>query len=152
MDSGKFPETDPAQIGLRIFSRNQIPETDPATIGLGKFSRDIFPRRILARLGSGNFSPEGSCQDWISHFAPGRIMPGLMRQVRIYGPRWPDKSGLILFKPGAATSDFESDEEICRNLMLFFLEGGASCVLLFGFSLQLSSCLLKAPKITYFLS
>ena len=79
-------------------------------------------------------------------------MPGLMRQVRIYGPRWPDKSGLILFKPGAATSDFESDEEICRNLMLFFLEGGASCVLLFGFSLQLSSCLVKAPKITYFLS
>lgn len=147
MDSGNFPETDPAKIGLRIFlgtssqdgscqdwtqenfprrilprldlgffSRNQIPETDPATIGLGKFSRDIFPRRILARLGSGIFSPEGSCQDWISHFAPCRIMPGLMRQVRIYGPRWPDKSGFILFKPGAATSDFESDAETCRNL------------------------------------
>ena len=135
MDFGNFPETDPAQIGLRIFSRNQIPETDPATIGLGKFSRDIFPRRILARLGSGFFSPEGSCQDWISHFAPGRIMPGLMRQVRIYGPRWPGKSGFILFKPGAATSDAET----CRNLMFFFLKEVPHvfcwCVLLFGFFL-----------------
>jgi hypothetical protein len=55
-----------------------------------------------------------------------------MRQVRIYGPRWPGKSGFILFKPGAATSDFESDAETCRNFM-FFLEGGALCVLLFGF-------------------
>ena len=69
-------------------------------------------------------------------------MPGLMRQVRIYGPRWPGKSGFILFKPGAATSDFESDAETCRNLMFFFLKEvpHVFCCLVFFLATFIVSC------------
>ena len=76
LDSGNFPETDPAKIGLRIFLG-----TSSQDGSCQDWTLEIFPRRILPRLDLGfsweqvpktdpakiglrKISRDGSCPDW----------------------------------------------------------------------------------------